>query len=181
MDPTHSTHDTQSAHDTPNADGVPPISDLLDLHAELDEDLALHREALMRLDLGTARERLDEFMAALTAHLREEEEVLLPAYEKLNVEVRGGGAHLYRAEHKKILWWLGELDRLLGELEAQPQVGPRDVLVVLDRECTFTHLLGHHDLRERGFLYPILDATLPVEARADLWAGIRACRLEGNP
>lgn len=172
MEPTDSAHDSQ---------GVPPISDLLELHAELDEDLALHREALMRLDLAAAREHLDDFEVALTAHMREEEEVLLPAYEKLAVEARGGGAHLYRAEHKKILWWLGELDRLLGELEAQPQVSPREVLAVLDRECTFSHLLGHHDLRERGFLYPILDATLPTEARADLWAGIRACRLEGHP
>jgi len=159
---------------------VPAISDLLDLHAELEEDFALHREALMRLDLTAARESLDDYKLALASHIREEEEVLLPAYEELNVEVRGGGAHLYRAEHQKIHWWLGELDRLMERLEARPNVGPRDVLAMLDRECTFKHLMGHHDLRERGFLYPILDASLSSEARAKLWAGIRACRLEDD-
>lgn len=163
-----------------SAHTVPMISDLLDLHAELDEDLALHREALMRLDLTAAREHLSDYTLALTAHIREEEEVLLPAYEELNVEVRGGGAHLYRAEHQKIHWWLGELDRLMTKLEGRSTVGPREVLAVLDRECTFSHLMGNHDLRERGFLYPILDASLTVEARAHLWAGIRACRMEGN-
>ena len=132
------------------------------------------------LDLTAAREHLSDYTLALTAHIREEEEVLLPAYEELNVEVRGGGAHLYRAEHQKIHWWLGELDRLMTKLEGRPTVGPREVLAVLDRECTFSHLMGHHDLRERSFLYPILDASLTVEARAHLWAGIRACRMEGN-
>lgn len=55
------------------------FSDLLDLHQRLDELFLDHQRALMRLDPDRAESLLDHYEADLLAHIRDEEDSMLPA------------------------------------------------------------------------------------------------------
>ncbi len=143
--------------------GEPSLRSLLDLHDRLQETFALHQEALLDRDLGTARARLEEFEREIRGHIRHEDEVLLPLYRERGGEAPGAGVDLFLAEHRKIEAFLEELRERLAVL-AHRVPGKRDVLALLDREATFKGLLDHHDRRERNALYPALErATTPRE------------------
>lgn len=144
------------------------LLELLDVHAELDELFFLHQERLLNLDLAGARTLLESYCRQLRAHIQMEERIVLPAYQALGITARGAGAHLVRAEHDKIGSWLDRLPGLLEPLTGRAELTFRDIVPILDRHCTFKHLLEHHDRRERVFLYPLLERELDAAAKRRL-------------
>lgn len=56
------------------------FTDLLQVHVRLDELFLAHQRALLRLDLKTAFTALEVFETELLAHIRDEEELMIPLY-----------------------------------------------------------------------------------------------------
>ncbi|HJP02250.1 MAG TPA: hypothetical protein QF764_10820 [Planctomycetota bacterium] len=155
-----------------------PLSELLDVHEELSERFAVHQEQVLAGELAGAEEDLEAYCALLLVHMRSEETLVLPAFEALGLDCERGRVELYRAEHAKILWWLDELRRRLAELRDSAQ-DPRARIALLDREATFKRVMEHHDLREREYLYPLLDEHAGDVERRRLWRELEA--LEKTP
>ena len=132
------------------------FSDLLTLHEQLDERFLEHQRALIRGELGTALSRLKTYESQMLAHIRDEEELLLPLYEARAEAPVGGSAEIFRNEHRKIRDYLelfrAEFARLVNATDRE-----RAIIFLFDSETTFKRLLRHHDTRERKFLYPLLD------------------------
>lgn len=131
---------------------------LLKQHEEMEHLFSSHQEALVERDWEAARRELDGYRALVEAHITEEETDLLPIYATLGEAPRGGSAELLRTEHQKILKGLARLDMLMTDFEALATVRPRDMIELLERESTFKHLMEHHDIRERRFFFPVLEA-----------------------
>lgn len=136
----------------------------LDEHDDFLEMLLQHQEALVRHDVETASERIARLDADLQAHIRHEEEKLLPALEAAGGWTRIGHPQFYRDEHAKILRWTSELLAATDALDADSPEFHRSVALLIGREQGFRSLLEHHDDRERKALFPDLErVTTPAE------------------
>ena len=145
---------------------------LLKLHEDLDELFLLHQEALFALDVHLALERLLEFERQILSHMRDEEELLLPVYERAG-RIPGGPVEFFTGEHKKMLEFLSRFKETLLRLTSQPANLKREVIKLFDQEATFKNLVEHHDQRERNILYPTLDRVTSEEERRQLLARCR--------
>lgn len=150
------------------AEGPSSFLALLDTHAELDEQFLRHQEALLDCDLARASELFQGFAEGLRAHIRVEEEWLLPVYERAPA-VPGGAVDLFRSEHRKILAFLDRFGQDLARLPSGTPRLKRDVIALFDAEAQFKHLVEHHDRREQNILYPALDRMTTPSERSVLW------------
>jgi hemerythrin-like domain-containing protein len=142
---------------------------LLDIHKTLKEVFLQHQEALLDGDLGRAMERLSEFERRLLPHIRDEEDLLLPVYERAG-GIPGGQPILFTGEHKRMRELLAGFQGALSALEQNPEGRKRGVLRLLDRQATFKSLMEHHDLREANILYPALDRVTSDAERREILA-----------
>ena len=166
------------AYDTSSAPTPAQPSELLHEHTEFDDALAEHQRALVRGDLGAARDAFRRFALALSHHARMEDEVVFPIYAPIGASVVGGGLELLDAEHDKLGRMIAAMSSELDELVAP--LSPETLVAWIEREQVLKHLLQHHDQRERNLVYPALDAALDEGARAALWEAVEAWRAE-NP
>ncbi len=143
--------------------------ELLRVHEALDEAFLKHQEALMELRPLDALGWLEQVRGGIAAHVRDEEGELLPVYAARAGRVEGGGPELFVAEHRKIQALLDELVASVRAMIENPP-GRRAVLLLFDRQILYKSLMEHHDLRERRFLYPILDRVTTPEERAAIFA-----------
>src|SRR5437762_3971027 len=90
-------------------DPVPSFTSLLDTHAWLLELFLAHQEALLAGDLLLARQRLLDFKEGLQAHVRAEEGLLLPVYERAP-PILGGRPDLFTREHSKMLQFVDRFE-----------------------------------------------------------------------
>ena len=145
---------------------------LIKVHQWLDELFLAHRTALLSLDLSQAKLLFDRYESNLLAHMKDEEESLIPIYGARISDVPGGAVELFIAEHKKIRGFLAEFRQALSELRSQKGLTLKHKAIeLLDREGMYKGLLQHHHARERNALYPWLDLITSVEERANLLAG----------
>jgi hemerythrin-like domain-containing protein len=145
------------------------FSDLLKLHKQLDGLFQEHQRALLRLNIDLATELLAEYEQKLVAHIRDEEEFLLPLYRDRVTAPVGGTVEIFLGEHEK----LREFVRLFKEyMEKTRHVEDLEmgVLFLIDSQHLFKRLLVHHDTRERKMLYPLLDENTTEGERRDLFA-----------
>jgi hemerythrin-like domain-containing protein len=142
---------------------------LLDIHSVLKELFLQHQEALLDADLMRARGRLEEFERRLLHHIREEEILLLPVYERAGA-IPGGPPVLFTGEHKRMQELLAGFKQALSLLEQNPDSRKRATLWLLDRQATFKNLMEHHDLRETNILYPTLDRVTSEAERREILA-----------
>jgi hemerythrin-like domain-containing protein len=155
----------------------PPSSflSLLDTHEWLDEHFLLHQEALLAGDLTLALELLEQVDEGQREHIRVEEELLLPVYERAG-HIPGGDPQFYVNEHRKMLAILDgfkeTLPRLIDEGAANAR---REIIELFDQGYWFKRLLEHHDNREENILYPTLDRVTSEEERKEL---LEKCFLE---
>lgn len=145
--------------------------DLDHVHDQLGDIFLGHQEALILDDLSWAVELLDDFELRLRIHMQHEEELLLPIYESRRVHktpMKGVGAEIYILEHKKMLELLANIETHLRDLASRCrcQTTPRDIIALLDKECTFKHLVEHHNVREHDILYAELDRITSQEERS---------------
>ena len=145
------------------------FSDLLDLHRRLDESFLDHQRALMRLDLDYAESLLGQYEAELLAHIRDEEELMLPLYrERVSAPV-GGAAEIFVGEHEKLRQFLILFREYIAKIRTMND-RERGALFLIDSQHLFKRLLVHHDTRERKMLYPLLDQVTTEAERVDLFA-----------
>jgi hemerythrin-like domain-containing protein len=154
------------------------ILEMMDVHAELHELFAVHRDYVVGLEFGRALEALERFEAELRRHMAVEEQHILPLYERRVGHVLGGDPQFFYLEHKNILRNIDSAKEELRRLAADPQAGRRQAHEFIDKEGILRHLLEHHDLRERNVLYPKLDEVLSAEERATL---LETCGLRKKP
>lgn len=141
---------------------------LMDVHADLHEKFAVHRDHVVGLEFAKALELLEAFERDLRAHMEVEERFVLPLYSERVGKVRGGDPELFTLEHANILRNLDVAKESLRRLIADPRAGRRQAHEFLDQEWMVHHLIEHHDLREKNTLYPLLDQALSPEEREAL-------------
>jgi hypothetical protein len=151
------------------------FNDLLDLHRELDNRFLEHQRALMRLNIDRAASILSDYEREMLAHIRDEEEFMIPLYrERVDAPV-GGAAEIFLGEHEKIRQFLVLFRAEISKLASMDDL-ERAALFLIDSQHLFKRLLVHHDTRERKMLYPLLDQATTEEERCALFA-----RLESPP
>lgn len=149
------------------------FSDLLILHQQLDDLFFEHQRALLRLDLDQASTLLETYEAKLLAHMRDEEQLMIPMYrERANAPV-GGAAEIFLGEHDKLRQYFVLFKEELTKLAAADDL-ERGVLFLLDSQHLFKRLLVHHDSRERKMLYPLLDQVTTAQERESLFTVLEA-------
>ena len=141
------------------------LASLLDLHAGFDAILLDHQRRLVEGGPHESRAALSLFAAGLRAHIRAEDEVILPFYERRASIPKGGAPDYFRAEHRKI-------ERLMAEAEGWMRAWtglvwpPGEVVLLIEREKLLKEVLEHHDERERTILYPGCDAVAGEDVAA---------------
>jgi len=145
------------------------FNDLLELHRQLDELFLEHQRALMRLDLDGAELLLREYEAELLAHIRDEEELMLPIYRERVTAPVGGAPEIFLGEHEKLRRLLELFKAEIEKIRKMDDVG-RGVLFLIDSQLLFKKLLVHHDTREKKMLYPLLDEVTTEAERESLFA-----------
>ena len=149
------------------------FSDLLEVHATLDELFARHQHALLHFEFDEALTLLQEYEAELLIHMRDEEEVLLPIYEEKAEVKPAGAAKLFIDEHEKmrahVRLFAETVERLRTETPKEPLL-----IILLEREGFYKRLSAHHDDRERNHLYPALDAAVTPEERQAILRGLES-------
>jgi hemerythrin-like domain-containing protein len=152
----------------PRADGPPPsFLQLLETHGQLDALFLSHQEALLSLDIDGATALLQEFEKGLRAHIRAEEELLLPVYRRAG-PIPGGAPELFTTEHRKMLEYVEGFKETLRQLQNSSPTLKREIIALLDDQAQFKHLVEHHDLREHNILYPALDRVTDEGERREL-------------
>lgn len=143
------------------------ISDLLKFHDDLDVFFRRHQFALLHFKFEDALRHLEEYERNLRAHMRDEEDILLPIYAERAEIPRGGGVQLFLDEHEKMLAHIALFKEQTAKLveEAEPEDG---LILLLDRESFYKRLGAHHDHREHDHLYPILDRITSDDEKAEI-------------
>ncbi len=140
---------------------------LKQLHDRLDELFLRHQEALFDDDLAGALARLDVYEEELRAHIRLEEELLLPVYRRAGV-IPGGREEFYTGEHERLTVLLGRCRSRLLEVAASPGGRRRGLISLFDLEATFKSLSEHHHQREENLFFPALDRVTDEAERQEL-------------
>lgn len=143
------------------------LSELTDLHAELDQMFFDHQCRLIHFDVPGALSSLECYEAALLTHMRDEEQVLFPVYAERGTPVKGGDVKLFLYEHSKMTGFVEVLKQEVAKLAgaADPEA---KLIWLLDREAFYKRLCGHHDKRESEILYPELDRVTSDLEKQDL-------------
>lgn len=145
------------------------FSDLLRVHQQLDDLFLEHQRALMRLDLSRAASLLDEYENQLLAHIRDEEDLMIPLYRQRAAAPIGAAAEIFLGEHEKIRQFLGLFKAEIEKIKKSEDI-ERGALFLIDSQHLFKRLLVHHDTRERKMLYPLLDEVTTGGERRQLFA-----------
>jgi hypothetical protein len=143
------------------------FAELLNVHERLNELFLLHQEALLRLDLELAVERLRIYERELRAHMQAEEELLTPVYERAG-KIAGGPPEFFIGERRRMLEFLARFAAMLGELKEESGDPARGVIRLFDEEAMFKSLCDHHDMREGAIFFPALDRVTDEAERQEL-------------
>lgn len=146
------------------------FAEVLKIHERLNELFLLHQEALLRLDLELAAERLRIYERELRAHMRVEEDLLTPVYERAG-KIEGGPPEFFIGEHRRMLEFLARFTATLGELKEESGDPARRAIRLFDEEAMFKNLRDHHDMRERNIFFPALDRVTDEDERRELVSG----------
>src|SRR5262249_5734447 len=143
------------------------FAELLNVHGCLNELFLLHQVALLRLDLELAAGRLRIYERGLRAHMRVEEDLLMPVYERAG-KIAGGPPEVLIGEHRRMLEFLARFAATLDELKVEGGDPARRVIRLFDEEAMFKSLCEHHDMRERNIFFPALDRVTDEAERQEL-------------
>jgi hemerythrin-like domain-containing protein len=144
------------------------IQSLSEVHDRLAELFEQHQLALLDRDLDRARLLLEEFGKGIRAHIRHEEDVLLPVYRERVPYGRLGHPDHLLDEHRQIQESLQVLEQRVAALSPGDPGLARTLLALVEDQWRFKQLLEHHNQREDRTLYPLLDENTTPEERRDL-------------
>ncbi len=143
------------------------FQDLLQVHERLTELFLRHQEALIQLDIESAMERLELYRRELAAHMKAEEELLLPVYSRAGA-IPGGPPGFFMGEHQRMREFLARFAAALQEMKTGRANLTRRVIKLFDEEAAFKNLVDHHDQRERSIFFPALDRVTTEAERREL-------------
>ncbi|MFH0947254.1 MAG: hemerythrin domain-containing protein [Planctomycetota bacterium] len=110
-------------------------------------------EAVEEGDAATCKSAFERYDRIQRRHLRMEEEVMFPAFEKRSGMTQGP-TQVMRMEHQQ----------MRGVLEQMAQaVAGSDFQELLDQGDTLLMLIQQHNQKEEGILYPMADKVLAAE------------------
>src|SRR5215475_10866900 len=112
------------------------FSDLMKIHNSQKQSFLRHQEALLRLDLDSAAERLRIYGRELRAHMRAEEDLLMPVYERAG-KIAGGPPEFFTGEHRRMLEFLARIAAALRKLKEESGDPTRRVIRLFDEEAMF--------------------------------------------
>ncbi len=135
-------------------------------HDRLDRLLAEASERLRAGDVAVAAQVLAEVAGGLRRHIRLEDELLFPTFDRVT-GMNGGPTAVMRQEHRAI-------ERHLELMVAA--VDRHDLGAYADEKLAMLDVLGDHNDKEEAIVYPMTDAGLPEGERAALVASLRAFR-----
>jgi regulator of cell morphogenesis and NO signaling len=141
---------------------APSINEsLTEDHERLDDLLESFQEWRAR-DFGKARDFLAQFTLGLRRHLRWEEAVLFPLFERKTGQ--SGLTNTLRGEHEEIREWLGALGNRVEQNDAACDY----------EEKMLVEELGGHNAREEYALYPELDRLLTEDEKKTAFEAMAA-------
>lgn len=143
------------------------LSELLDLHQDLEKILFRHQQKLLHFEFDAALENLDEYERALLKHIADENTHLLPIYIKRGDIKRGGAAQMFFDEHEKMINHIAFFKEEIGKLKTEENLDEK-MIWLFEREGFYKKLHDHHDIRETQFLYPELDRITSDEEKLEL-------------
>lgn len=149
------------------------LSELLDVHKDLEELFFLHQCQLLNRNFGAALVLLEDYERALLKHIRDEDEHLLPIYAERGQIEKGGAVQMFYDEHEKLANHLALFKEETAGLDEREDI-ERRLLWLIEREAFYKKLCDHHDIRETNFLYPELDRITTPEEKLELLARIGA-------
>lgn len=144
----------------------------LALHVLLEDRAYLVLEALVAVDVSTARARFDVLAALLEEHMAFEEEHVLPFYRSVAPKDGPGRADHVDGDHVILRRQVDAIDAALVEMEAASTL--RAVLERLPALYRLLATLEHHTAREQRTVYPTLERELDAAFRDDVTAALKA-------
>ncbi len=155
--------------------GADSLSAALGPHLEcLDRLLVEHQLAFMekRWEDGiTAYEQVYELRRY---HLTFMEQRLLPLFESFYPQPPHGARSIYFIREKKqIVKTMARYVRLFSRMYLAERMAALDLPRLFDEYMYLKDLLDHHDAREKGFIFKLLDAQLPAFDRKNLLSAYR--------
>lgn len=143
------------------------LSELLDLHHDLEDIFFAHQCKLLRFEFDEALVLLEQYEKALLTHIRDENEHLLPIYAERGTIAKGGAVQMFLDDHEKLINHIELFKEEIANLKDEPELEKR-LIWILEREAFFKKLADHHDIRETNFLYPELDRITSDEEKLEL-------------
>lgn len=153
---------------------TPSFRELDRVHEAIMEELQLHQDGIVTSDLAAARRHLDRLVVLLKAHIRAENEVLLPIFAERVPPQLGCTPELLFSEHRKLERLLRKAQERMLVFERAGQISPRERVLAIEEERMFKEVLDHHDRRERAIFFPKLDEVIQGDERRRVWT---QCRL----
>lgn len=149
--------------------GTMSLMELERIHEGLNWLFYRHQVAVLNQDRDEALKHLNEYEKLLQAHMREEEEYLIPLYQKRCGSIRGGAPVIFTGEHQRIREFMALFFRLITSWISADGHG-QETLDLLDQEYRFKELMEHHDMREQRILLPELDKVTSEGEKSDILA-----------
>src|SRR5262245_21731470 len=98
------------------------FSNLLSVHHTLDRLFLEHQRALVRLEIENAASLLATYESELHAHIRDEEEAMLPVYIKRAEHELGAAPEIFINEHAKLKQSVGMFREEISKLRRAPDL-----------------------------------------------------------
>lgn len=128
------------------------------VHHFLDTLFLEHQVVLMHKDFKKALNVIHELYSQYEQHIRDEETILIPAYQNIVKPLpQGGAVDFFLREHKQIMLILEEAKSEIENWIIHSTYTPLKLVSLFDRYYTLRDLLNHHHAREDTFLYRLLD------------------------
>jgi hemerythrin-like domain-containing protein len=120
-------------------------------HRQGDRFFAAAMQAAEQADWLACHRQFDLFLQALKRHMKIEEEMLFPAFERAT-GVHDGPTSVMRREHQEMLAMLGEI---------ATAIAARSTVDIRAAMQSFAGRMAAHSAKEERVLYPMCDEMLP--------------------
>ncbi len=123
-------------------------------HRRCDEKWAEVESAAQAGDMQLAKESWGAFQGEMLRHLRMEEEVMFPAFERATGMTDAGPTFVMRSEHEQMRGLIEQMGAAVDE---------DDFDEVVDLGDTLLMLVQQHNQKEEQMLYPMAERALAAE------------------